>query len=120
MGAKNLLNPTFMGAFRACKKPSLWVQIFQKQGLSRGTSVETQSTEEPLPPGDVGSTCCCVTDNDESKFNRRLCRIVPGPTFTSLVRKTHKFGAIAKGRRRLLLLNERYTQEYVHFCLHIH
>ena len=38
--------PTLMGAFRACKTPFLWVQIFQKQGLSSGMSAETRSTEE--------------------------------------------------------------------------
>ena len=36
---------------RACKTPSLWVQIFLKQGLFGGTSAETRSTEEPPPPG---------------------------------------------------------------------
>ena len=48
---KNLLNPTLMGTFRACETPSLWVQIFEKHGLSGGTSTETQSTRVPPPPG---------------------------------------------------------------------
>ena len=52
MGAKNLLNPTLMGAFRACKTLSLWVQIFPKQGHSGGMSAETRSTEEhPMGTG---------------------------------------------------------------------
>ena len=40
-----------MGAFRTCKTSSLWVQFFQKPGHSSGTSAETQTTEEPPPPG---------------------------------------------------------------------
>ena len=44
---KKCQKPTLMGAFRACKTPSLWMQFFEKQGHSRGTSTETRSTEEP-------------------------------------------------------------------------
>ena len=38
MGAKNLQNPTLMGTFRACKTPSLWVQL----------KIDTQHIYRPL------------------------------------------------------------------------